>query len=345
MVTPLAYLPLLFGAFAYGKVCPVHEHAGAGSGNFNKLEMTFGNKNRSMEFDFNRMTSGLGLECLSRDIFVHYHDDESDLVRNHLLPKLEQLSGRTVRSKENIPPGASYLEEISKMVVYSGAIVLVLSSSFLQDNLCRFITSLICNYYKLCIAVLITSSLLLDLLAKDFLYKRLITVNGYIPFDISKCTERFWPVLKSQLTNGGSIYDTNNDAHSRFEIPSVSSSQSLYVHYHDQDKDFVDNLLLPMLKEAIPGVSITTSDDILPGENVQEKLSEYLSTNSRVLLVISDSFLSDTDCRRVAASANAYRSRAVVQIDTSVLRRRWSMDWMVSMHAESKYSGNTMEWW
>ena len=77
----------------------------------------------------------------TRQVFIHYHDDELEWVEDHLIPFLRDSLKMLVSSKEDFCPGSIPVEERIATISVSEYVILVLSDSFIKDPECRDVTT------------------------------------------------------------------------------------------------------------------------------------------------------------------------------------------------------------
>lgn len=100
----------------------------------------------------------------------------------------------------------------------------------------------------------------------------------------------------------------------------IQRQQEVFVYYHDDDRQWVVNVLIVFIGDEL-GMSLKTEDDFAVGEYWIESLFGIINLCAFTLLVLSTSYVLDSRCRHVTVTAYTLRPQSVVPIGLNDVTR------------------------
>ena len=94
---------------------------------------------------------------------------------------------------------------------------------------------------------------------------------------------------------------------------SGGKTHDLFLHYHDDDIEWVEEFLIPFLVETLE-MKVTHKEDFLPGSITMEEQIKCLSSCEFIVLVLSNSFVKDPNCRDVTIRAYSTSPHRIVPL-------------------------------
>ena len=273
----------------------------------------------------------------TRQVFIHYHDDELEWVEDHLIPFLRDSLKMLVSSKEDLCPGSIPLEERIATISLSEYVILVLSDSFVKDPECRDVTT---RAYSSSPQKVVPLGLrLTSNLESDPLFRSLVQTNGLIewseegekqgifwqrlrerlsaPDEEQACEEERIQIVKECLTECANKCEVNETQTSGDTEGTRSRTRDrtteVFVYYHDNESLWANDFLIPYLEETLMMV-VQTKEHILPGSVTLEEILKNIQLRDMLIFVISNSFIDDQECRETITRSITIKPDRIVQV-------------------------------
>ena len=263
----------------------------------------------------------------THDLFLHYHDDDIEWVEEFLIPFLVETLEMTITHKEDFLPGSIKMVEQIKCLSSCEFIVLVLSNSFVKDPVCRDVT--IRAYSSSPHRIVPIGFKLTCELDSDSVFMGLVRTNGLIKWpDDEQKRANFWSQLRKHFI---SLNERPKNLEEKVQLikncltPKNSNEVSakanktdditieVFVYFHDDDSNWTKSYLIPYLEKKLKMI-VKTVDDIPPGSITLVENLKSLNQTDLFVFVISDSFISEQECRQLLARTYSLRRHEILQV-------------------------------
>ena len=206
-----------------------------------------------------------------QDVFIQYHDSDLKWIDDHLIPFFKNTFQMSFASKEDFQVGSNLIDELRTFILQSKSIILVFSDTFVQDGVCRHVTT---TAYSTSPHRIVPLGLKLSHIFRfaDSLFGSLIKTNGLIEWSENVDEQEiFWITLKERLLMIRTECSTYEDATdelvgcltngSNDDLPNETKRRDMFVYCHDGDCLWTTDTLIPFLENRLE-MSVTTREDI-----------------------------------------------------------------------------------
>ena len=287
----------------------------------------------------------------THDVIIFYHDDDLDWIEDHLIPFLSDSLQMSVSNKLDFCSGSISVEKLIREIISSSEyVILVLSDSFVEDPECQNVTTraYASSPHKVIpLGLRLTCNLRLDSLVWRFIRTNRLEWSDDVEKQVifrNQLIERLFssedgedkigirsPSLMSpcgaSIESGGRIpvlklmrlvfQETNST--------NKTKTHDVFIHYHDDDLSWIEKHLIPFLSASLQ-MSVSSKEDFCPGSISVKELIQCISLWEFVILVLSDSFVKDPECRYVTTIAYSSSPHKVIPLGLRLARNLLKSD-------------------